>query len=87
GAPAVQGSAVPAQVAQAANVAGNNDVVSPSQAEVGDLTATGSQADPVQAPAETQAAPAAKPAAAPLPAPVAAPPAAQPAAQPGNAPA
>ncbi|MGG7914457.1 penicillin-binding protein activator [Klebsiella aerogenes] len=87
GAPAVQGSAVPAQVAQAANVAGNNDVVSPSQAEVGDLTATGSQADPVQAPAETQAAPAAKPAAAPLPAPVAAMPAAQPAAQPVNAPA
>lgn len=87
GAPAVQGSAVPAQVAQAANVAGNNDVVSPSQAEVGDLTATGSQADPVQAPAETQAAPAAKPAAAPLPAPVAATPAAQPAAQPVNAPA
>ncbi|EMN1420161.1 penicillin-binding protein activator [Klebsiella aerogenes] len=83
GAPAVQGSAVPAQVAQAANVAGNNDVVSPSQAEVGDLTATGSQADPVQAPAETQAAPAAKPAAAP----VAATPAAQPAAQPVNAPA
>ncbi|EPX2740165.1 penicillin-binding protein activator [Klebsiella aerogenes] len=87
GAPAVQGSAVPAQVAQAANVAGNNDVVSPSQAEVGDLTATGSQADPVQAPAETQATPAAKPAAAPLPAPVAATPAAQPAAQPVNAPA
>ncbi|HBY9528790.1 penicillin-binding protein activator [Klebsiella aerogenes] len=87
GAPAVQGGAVPAQVAQAANVAGNNDVVSPSQAEVGDLTATGSQADPVQAPAETQAAPAAKPAAAPLPAPVAATPAAQPAAQPVNAPA
>ncbi|HDT4802873.1 TPA: penicillin-binding protein activator [Klebsiella aerogenes] len=87
GAPAVQGSAVPAQVAQAANVADNNDVVSPSQAEVGDLTATGSQADPVQAPAETQAAPAAKPAAAPLPAPVAATPAAQPAAQPVNAPA
>ena len=78
GAPAVQGSAVPAQVAQAANVAGNNDVVSPSQAEVGDLTATGSQADPVQAPAETQAAPAA---------PVAATPAAQPAAQPVKAPA
>lgn len=78
GAPAVQGSAVPAQVAQAANVAGNNDVVSPSQAEVGDLTATGSQADPVQAPAETQAAPAAKPAASTLPAPVAATPAAQP---------
>ncbi|EMK9315595.1 penicillin-binding protein activator [Klebsiella aerogenes] len=87
GAPAVQGSAVPAQVAQAANVAGNNDVVSPSQAEVGDLTATGSQADPVQAPAETQAAPAAKPAAAPLPAPVAATPAAQPAAQPAAKPA
>ncbi|HHR1327383.1 penicillin-binding protein activator [Klebsiella aerogenes] len=87
GAPAVQGSAVPAQVAQAANVASNNDVVSPSQAEVGDLTATGSQADPVQAPAETQAAPAAKPAAAPLPAPVAATPAAQPAVQPVNAPA
>ncbi|MGR7807704.1 penicillin-binding protein activator [Klebsiella aerogenes] len=87
GAPAVQGSAVPAQVAQAANVAGNNDVVSPSQAEVGDLAATGSQADPVQAPAETQAAPATKPAAAPLPAPVAATPAAQPAAQPVNAPA
>ncbi|MBK0466747.1 penicillin-binding protein activator [Klebsiella aerogenes] len=86
GAPAVQGSAVPAQVAQAANVAGNNDVVSPSQAEVGDLTATGSQAAPVQAPAETQAAPAAKPAAAPLPAPVAATPEAQPAAQPVNAP-
>ncbi|MGG8125841.1 penicillin-binding protein activator [Klebsiella aerogenes] len=87
GAPAVQGSAVPAQVAQAANVAGNNDVVSSSQAEVGDLTATGSQADPVQAPAETQAAPAAKPAAAPLPAPVAATPAAQPTAQPVSAPA
>ncbi|HDG1098559.1 TPA: penicillin-binding protein activator [Klebsiella aerogenes] len=87
GAPAVQGSAVPAQVAQAANVAGNNDVVSPSQAEVGDLTATGSQTAPVQAPAETQAAPAAKPAAAPLPAPVAATPAAQPEAQPVNAPA
>ncbi|EPK4787703.1 penicillin-binding protein activator [Klebsiella aerogenes] len=86
GAPAVQGSAVPAQVAQAANVASNNDVVSPSQAEVGDLTATGSQVAPVQAPAETQAAPAAKPAAAPLPAPVAATPEAQPAAQPVNAP-
>lgn len=87
GAPAVQGNAVPAQVAQAANVAGNNDVVSPSQAEVGDLTATGSQAAPVQAPAETQAAPAAKPAAARLPAPVAATPAAQPVAQPVSAPA
>ncbi|EPT4466412.1 penicillin-binding protein activator [Klebsiella aerogenes] len=87
GAPAVQGSAVPAQVAQAANVAGNNDVVSPSQAEVGDLTATGSQAAPVQAPAETQAAPAAKPAATPLSAPVTATPAAQPVAQPVSAPA
>lgn len=87
GAPAVQGSAVPAQVAQAANVAGNNDVVSPSQAEVGDLTATGSQAAPVQAPAETQAAPAAKPAAAPLSAPVTATLAAQPVAQPVSAPA
>ncbi|ELY3085195.1 penicillin-binding protein activator [Klebsiella aerogenes] len=86
GAPAVQGNAVPAQVAQAANVAGNNDVVSPSQAEVGDLTATGSQAAPVQAPAETQAAPAAKPAAAPLPAPVAATPVAQPVSAPAAQP-
>ncbi|MGG8292478.1 penicillin-binding protein activator [Klebsiella sp. 141130] len=86
GAPAVQGNAVPAQVAQAANVAGNNDVVSPSQAEVGDLTATGSQAAPVQAPAETQAAPAAKPAAAPLPAPIAATPAAQPVSAPAAQP-
>lgn len=75
GAPAVQGSAVPAQVAQAANVAGNNDVVSPSQAEVGDLTATGSQA-----------APAAKPAAAPLSAPVTATPAAQPVSAPAAQP-
>ncbi|EPG6798317.1 penicillin-binding protein activator [Klebsiella aerogenes] len=86
GAPAVQGSAVPAQVAQAANVAGNNDVVSPSQAEVGDLTATGSQAAPVQAPAETQAAPAAKPAAAPLSAPVTATPVAQPVSAPAAQP-
>ncbi|MDM8056989.1 penicillin-binding protein activator [Klebsiella aerogenes] len=86
GAPAVQGSAVPAQVAQAANVAGNNDVVSPSQAEVGDLTATGSQAAPVQAPAETQATPAAKPAAAPLSAPVTATPAAQPVSAPAAQP-
>jgi outer membrane PBP1 activator LpoA protein len=37
GAPTVAGSAVPAQVAQAASVA-SSDVVSPSQAEVGDLT-------------------------------------------------
>jgi outer membrane PBP1 activator LpoA protein len=52
GAPSVTGSAVPAQVAQAANVSGNDDVVSPSQAEVSDLTATGSRAEPVQAPAQ-----------------------------------
>lgn len=63
GAPSVTGSAVPAQVAQAANVSGNDDVVSPSQAEVSDLTATGSRAEPVQAPAQDQAAPAAEPAA------------------------
>ena len=63
GAPSVTGSAVPAQVAQAANVSGNDDVVSPSQAEISDLTATGSRADPVQAPTEDQAAPAAEPAA------------------------
>lgn len=61
GAPSVNGSAVPAQVAQAANVSGNDDVVSPSQAEVSDLTATGSRAEPVQAPAQDQAAPAAEP--------------------------
>ncbi|ACI08001.1 putative lipoprotein [Klebsiella variicola] len=61
GAPSVTGSAVPAQVAQAANVSGNDDVVSPSQAEVSDLTATGRRAEPVQAPAQDQAAPAAEP--------------------------
>lgn len=61
GAPSVTGSAVPAQVAQAANGSGNDDVVSPSQAEVSDLTATGSRAEPVQAPAQDQAAPAAEP--------------------------
>lgn len=61
GAPSVTGSAVPAQVALAANVSGNDDVVSPSQAEVSDLTATGSRAEPVQAPAQDQAAPAAEP--------------------------
>ncbi|HFN0855639.1 TPA: penicillin-binding protein activator [Klebsiella variicola subsp. variicola] len=61
GAPSVTGSAVPAQIAQAANVSGNDDVVSPSQAEVSDLTATGSRAEPVQAPAQDQAAPAAEP--------------------------
>ncbi|MDR2217209.1 MAG: penicillin-binding protein activator, partial [Yokenella regensburgei] len=90
GASAVQGSAVPEQVAQAANVAGNNDVVSPSQAEVGDLTATGSQSAPVQAPAESQAVPVQAPAetqAAPAaPAPVAAPQAAVQADQPVSAP-
>ena len=63
GAPSVTGSAVPAQVAQAANVSGNDDVVSPSQAEISDLTAAGSRADPVQAPTQDQAAPAAEPAA------------------------
>ncbi|UDC28553.1 Penicillin-binding protein activator LpoA [Klebsiella variicola subsp. tropica] len=63
GAPSVNGSAVPAQVAQAANVSGNDDVVSPSQAEISDLTATGSRTEPVQAPAQDQAAPAAEPAA------------------------
>lgn len=63
GAPAVAGSAVPAQVAQSANVA-TNDVVSPSQAEVNDLTSTGTgtaQA-PVQAPAADQAPPTTTPA-------------------------
>ncbi|WP_371338915.1 penicillin-binding protein activator [Klebsiella quasipneumoniae] len=63
GAPSVTGSAVPAQVAQAANTSGNDDVVSPSQAEISDLTAAGSRAEPVQAPAQTQATPAAEPAA------------------------
>lgn len=56
GAPSVTGSAVPAQVAQAANVSGNDDVVSPSQAEISDLTATGSRADPVQAPTQDRSA-------------------------------
>lgn len=54
GAPAVSGSAVPAQVAQAANVA-DSAVVSPSQAEVTDLTATNSTQAPVQTPAADQA--------------------------------
>ena len=54
GAPAVSGSAVPAQVAQAANVA-DSAVVSPSQAEVTDLTATNSAQAPVQTPAADQA--------------------------------
>lgn len=61
GAPAVAGSAVPAQVAQAANVA-TNDVVSPSQAEVNDLTSTGTTQAPVQAPAADQAPPPTTPA-------------------------
>ncbi|WP_434670524.1 penicillin-binding protein activator [Klebsiella sp. B345] len=61
GAPAVAGSAVPAQVAQAANVA-TNDVVSPSQAEVTDLTTTGTTQAPVQAPAADQAPPTTTPA-------------------------
>ncbi|HIG8366386.1 TPA: penicillin-binding protein activator [Klebsiella oxytoca] len=54
GAPAVSGSAVPAQVAQAANVA-DSAVVSPSQAEVTDLTATNSAQAPVQTPTADQA--------------------------------
>ena len=54
GAPAVSGSAVPAQVAQAANVT-DSAVVSPSQAEVTDLTATNSTQAPVQTPAADQA--------------------------------
>ncbi|PLN73793.1 penicillin-binding protein activator, partial [Klebsiella quasipneumoniae] len=87
GAPSVTGSAVPAQVAQAANASGNDDVVSPSQAEISDLTATGSRAEPVQAPAQTQATPAAEPAAQ-APAAVAAPQTtASPATQPVTAPA
>lgn len=53
GAPAVAGSAVPAQVAQAANVA-DSAVVSPSQAEVTDLTTTNNVQTPVQAPAADQ---------------------------------
>ena len=54
GAPAVTGSAVPAQVAQAANVA-ESAVVSPSQAEVTDLTPTNNAQTPVSAPAADQA--------------------------------
>ncbi|HBZ9027155.1 TPA: penicillin-binding protein activator, partial [Raoultella ornithinolytica] len=46
GAPTVTGNAVPAQVAQAASVA-SSDVVSPSQAEVGDLTSTNTAPVPV----------------------------------------
>ena len=58
GAPAVAGSAVPAQVAQAANVA-ESTVISPSQAEVTDLTTTNNAQPPVQTPAADQAQPAA----------------------------
>lgn len=87
GGPSVTGSAVPAQVAQAANASGNDEVVSPSQAEISDLTATGSRAEPVQAPAQTQATPAAEPAAQ-APAAIAAPQTtASPATQPVTAPA
>lgn len=71
GAPAVAGSAVPAQVAQAANVA-DSAVVSPSQAEVTDLTTTNNAQTPVQAPAADQvqtAAPVTAPAAVQAPTP------------------
>lgn len=54
GAPAVAGSAVPVQIAQAANVA-DSAVVSPSQAEVTDLTTGNNAQQPVQAPAADQA--------------------------------
>lgn len=96
---AVNGSAVPEQSAQAATVQ-DNTVVSPSQAEVSDLTAApsavGTQAQPVRAPgtepAATQAPaaapqPASAPVTAPEQAPVPAPQqvAAQPAAQPAVA--
>ncbi|KNC93391.1 penicillin-binding protein activator [Trabulsiella odontotermitis] len=72
---AVSGSAVPAQVAQAANA--NQSVVSPAQAEVSDLTAADApqapqapvpqppQASPVQTPAADQAQP--QPVSAPQP--------------------
>ncbi|MFP9431849.1 penicillin-binding protein activator [Enterobacter sp. LM3] len=64
GTPAVTGSAVPAQAAQAANV---NEVVSPSTAETSDLTtaqtpAQGTMQNPVTAPATPAAAPAVTPA-------------------------
>ena len=58
GASAVAGSAVPAQDPQAANVA-ESTVISPSQAEVTDLTTTNNAQTPVQAPAADQAQPAA----------------------------
>jgi outer membrane PBP1 activator LpoA protein len=55
---AVSGSAVPEQTAQAATVQ-DNTVVSPSEAEINDLTATsqpavGTQAQPVTAPQQTE---------------------------------
>lgn len=71
GAPAVAGNAVPAQVAQAANVA-DSAVVSPLQAEVTDLTTTNNAQTPVQAPAADQvqtAAPVTAPAAVQAPTP------------------
>jgi len=49
GTPAVSGPATPLQVAQAATV-GNNEVVSPSQAPVDELTQTQPAATPVEAP-------------------------------------
>ncbi|SNY76479.1 penicillin-binding protein activator [Enterobacter sp. CC120223-11] len=83
----VSGAAVPEQTAQAANVA-DNTVVSPSQAEVTDLTsgqqAVGTQANPVQAP--TSAAPVAAPQQAPVQQPVSPTPAEQPAANADAAP-
>jgi len=79
----VSGNAVPEQTAQAANVQ-DNTVVSPSQAEVTDLTtsqpAVGTQANPVQAPASAAPAPAPQQSTAPVQQPVNAAPAAQPAA-------
>lgn len=79
GAPAVAGSAVPAQVAQAANVA-DSAVVSPSQAEITDLTTTSTPQAPAQTPIAEQAQTAApmaasQPAEAPQAQPVAATPA------------
>lgn len=68
---AISGSAVPEQAAQAATVQDNN-VVSPSQAEVSDLTsaqpAVGTQANPVQAPTNAPATTAPQAASAPAPA-------------------
>ena len=73
---AVSGSAVPEQTAQAANPQ-DNAVVSPSQAEVSDLTssqpAVGTRAQPVQAPGTGQASADPAPAAQPTNDPVAAP--------------